>query len=103
MKRELLDLLVCPGCKGRLDCETIRADGAEIEEGTLRCGACKADFPIRFGVPRMVPAALSPSERATARAFGAEWKMLDELAEVSRDEFRSYLEPLSPVDLRGLA
>src|SRR5262245_5563019 len=103
MKPALLDLLVCPACRGRLDCEPTLVDGPEIEEGTLRCGGCRAAYPIRAGVPRMVPAALTSSERATAHAFGTEWKMLAELSDVFRDEFRSYLEPLSPADLRGLA
>ena len=103
MKPELLDLLVCPGCRGRLACETARTDGPEIEEGTLRCDACRTTFPIRGGVPRMVPGELTHPERATARAFGTEWKMLNELSDVFRDEFRSYIEPLAPSDLRGLA
>ena len=103
MKPELLDVLVCPSCAGALRCETASAAGAEIDEGTLHCAGCGATFPIRGGVPRMVPASLTSPERATARAFAGEWKMLAELSDVFRAEFRSYLEPLSPADLRGLA
>jgi uncharacterized protein YbaR (Trm112 family) len=34
MKSELLDLLVCRGCRRRLACETVRSDRPESEEGT---------------------------------------------------------------------
>ena len=102
MKQELLDLLVCLRCRGRLRHEPTRTDGREIVDGTIHCMACGATFPVRDGVPRMVPDGLSSRERATARAFGQEWKTLSELSAVSHDEFASYIEPLSPADLRGL-
>ena len=50
----------------------------------------------------MVPAALAPSERATARAFGEQWKILSGLSGVFRAEFQSYLDPLSVSELTGL-
>ena len=71
-------------------------------EGALRCAACGSDFPIRGGVPRLIPEALSRAERATARAFGQQWKMLGELSDVFRAEFQSYLDPLPVSELRGL-
>ena len=103
MKPALLDLLVCPRCRGRLGCEATRSHGSEIEEGTLRCDACRTSFPIRAGIPRMLTGELSRTEQATAHAFGTEWKMLPELSDVFRDEFQSYIDPLSPTDLRGLS
>ncbi len=50
----------------------------------------------------MHPQALTPPEGATARAFGTEWKTLSGLPEVFHAEFRSYFEPLSPIELKDL-
>jgi SAM-dependent methyltransferase len=98
----VLELLVCPTCHGALACEARERDGDEVLEGQLRCTACGARFPIRGGIPRLLPPDLSPPERATSRAFEIQWRMLHALSDVHRDEFRSYLTPLAPEDLRGL-
>jgi len=39
MKSRLLELLVCPSCKGGLKCE-IYEESSEIEEGLLICRRC---------------------------------------------------------------
>ncbi|HET7875325.1 MAG TPA: methyltransferase domain-containing protein [Methylomirabilota bacterium] len=103
MKTSLLEYLACPRCRGALRCDALRADGDEVLEGTLGCAACAAAFPIRGGIPRILPDALSARERATSRAFGAQWKMLAGLSTVFRAEFQSYLDPLPASELRGLA
>ena len=103
MKPALLDFLVCPGCGGALQCTPSREHGGEVEEGTLGCVPCRAQFPVRAGIPRMLPAGLSVPEQATARAFETQWKMLAKLSSAFRDEFRSYLQPLAPGDLQGLS
>ncbi len=54
MKRNLLDILRCPECKGELDL-TVEEEKEEIEEGTLHCGACDIDYPIEDGIPNMLP------------------------------------------------
>ncbi|MDQ3816840.1 MAG: hypothetical protein M3362_03990, partial [Acidobacteriota bacterium] len=48
------------------------ADGARREErhiraGTLVCGRCRSDYPIKDGIPRMIPEKLRESEREDAR------------------------------------
>lgn len=101
MKPGLLDYLVCLRCGCALACEPERVEGAEVVEGTLRCAACHAGFPIRGGVPRMLPAALSVPERATSRAFGRQWQILSGLSPVLRTEFQSYLDPLPASALAG--
>ena len=109
MKLELLRYLACPDCGSALDCAAARSEalapGAppEVLEGTLRCRRCAAAFPVRAGVPRMLPGALSNPERATAHAFGTQWQILSELSEVFRAEFQSYLEPCPVGELEGLA
>jgi len=46
LDEELLEILVCPQCKGEL----------EYDEGssTLTCAACELRFPIREGIPIML-------------------------------------------------
>jgi SAM-dependent methyltransferase len=102
LKPGLLDHLVCLRCEGTLTCETRRADGLEVLEGELRCTRCAAAYPIRGGVPRLLPEGLSAPERATSRAFGEQWKILANVSAHARAEFQSYLDPLPAADLAGL-
>jgi uncharacterized protein YbaR (Trm112 family) len=67
MKPRLLELLVCPGCKGDLTLVTERATASEIASGNLDCAACRAVYPIVDGIPRFV------SRDAYAASFGDEW------------------------------
>jgi SAM-dependent methyltransferase len=102
VKPALLEFLACPRCAGVLISKSERSEGGEVLEGTLGCVACRASFPIRGGIPRILPDALSTRERATSRAFGAQWKMLAALSGVFRAEFQSYLDPLPASELQGL-
>jgi uncharacterized protein YbaR (Trm112 family) len=55
MRRKLLDILCCPVCKGDLTLIVIDENEKEIAEGTLRCDACRADYPIHEGIPNLLP------------------------------------------------
>lgn len=70
MKIKLLEILVCPHCKGDL---TLRAnDGAaadEIIDGALRCEKCAKDYPISNGIPRFV------EMDNYASSFGYQWNL----------------------------
>ena len=46
ISRELLDILVCPKCKGELSL-TEKGDG-------LNCGRCILMYPIKDGIPVML-------------------------------------------------
>ena len=67
MKTTALDVFVCPACRGRLDLRVRAKLGAEILEGRLICGDCRASYPISGGVPRFVP------DDAYAGSFGYQW------------------------------
>lgn len=41
----LLALLACPVCKGPLT----------QQDAALRCAACKRDYPVKDGIPDLVP------------------------------------------------
>jgi uncharacterized protein YbaR (Trm112 family) len=55
MKRTLMDILCCPVCKGDLALRVDKEDEKEILEGGLYCAACKMDYPIREGIPNLLP------------------------------------------------
>jgi uncharacterized protein YbaR (Trm112 family) len=67
MKPRLLELLVCPACKGDLTLRTDSTSGAEIETGALACAPCQAAYPIVRGIARFV------AQDAYAESFGDEW------------------------------
>jgi len=68
LDHRLIDLLVCPLCKGPLE---MRRD-AELRPTDLLCRADRLAFPIRDGIPVMleseavpidgIPAAVSPAQ-----------------------------------------
>jgi uncharacterized protein YbaR (Trm112 family) len=56
---KILDILVCPVCKGPLILQRERAE--------LVCSPCRLAYPIRDGIPVMLPEearALPPEEEA---------------------------------------
>jgi len=55
MKRSLMDILCCPVCKGDLSLHVDAEDTKEVLEGTLRCAACRVDYPIHEGIPNLLP------------------------------------------------
>ena len=55
MRRDLMDLLCCPVCKGDLTLEVRSEGGGEVLEGTLRCAKCAVEYPIADGIPDLLP------------------------------------------------
>jgi hypothetical protein len=39
--REVLEMIVCPACRGRLS----------LEQGCIRCVECRKSYPIEDGIP----------------------------------------------------
>jgi SAM-dependent methyltransferase len=56
MTPELISILQCPTCRAD-ELRTPDGTGADSppETGTIRCEACGATYPIRFGVPVLMP------------------------------------------------
>ncbi len=100
-----LDLLACPICHGDL----VLSDGAPEDDGhvmvgELRCGGCGQIFPIRGGIPRLLP---DPTQRSaqrdeTAHRFGYEWNefsdfdLAEEVASMA-----TWFQPRALEDLAG--
>jgi len=55
MKKELMEILVCPVCKGKLELSVTEENGQEIVSGSLACPACGVDYPIVDTIPHLLP------------------------------------------------
>ncbi len=44
--QDLLDILVCPACKGKVE---LKPDGS-----ALKCVECRRVYPVKNGIPAMV-------------------------------------------------
>jgi uncharacterized protein YbaR (Trm112 family) len=55
MKRELIDILACPVCQGKLELDTESEEGGEVITGTLHCLKCDVSYPIVEGIPNLLP------------------------------------------------
>ncbi len=58
MKRDLMDILACPVCKGELELKVTKEEGDEVVEGTLECKACNESYPIEDTIPNLLPPSL---------------------------------------------
>ena len=55
MKKKLMEILVCPVCKGELKLAIERENGDEIITGSLYCAKCGVTYPIKEGIPHLLP------------------------------------------------
>jgi uncharacterized protein YbaR (Trm112 family) len=55
MKRQLMDILCCPVCKGELVLKVRTENEKEIIEGELHCSACRVIYPVHEGIPDLLP------------------------------------------------
>ena len=56
MQPELADILACPVDKAPLALAVKQTvDGDDVIAGTLACASCGAAYPIRGGVPNLLP------------------------------------------------
>ncbi len=58
MRRKLMDILVCPMCRGELILKVEVEHDGEIVEGSLTCKACNETYPIEDTIPNMLPPSL---------------------------------------------
>lgn len=101
MKPRLLELLVCPACKGDLALQADHVTDGEIITGSLACAPCGLAYPVAAGIPRFT------GQDAYAESFGDEWHrfrtvQIDSLngTTESEDGFRRKTG-LTPEELRG--
>ncbi|MFC1897138.1 methytransferase partner Trm112 [Chloroflexota bacterium] len=55
MKRELMDILVCPMCKEKLELSVEEENEQEIVSGSLYCPKCNERYSIVDTIPNLLP------------------------------------------------
>ena len=55
MKKELMDILACPVCKGELELSVEEENEKEVVSGTLYCAKCDVHYPIVDTIPNLLP------------------------------------------------
>jgi uncharacterized protein len=55
MRRDLLEILACPVCKGDLTIEIFEENEKEIVTAKLQCKTCLEIYPVEEGIPNMLP------------------------------------------------
>ncbi len=104
MKAKLTDYLACPDCKSHLDCTAFGVDDdlpwLEILEGLLTCATCHKEYPIRQGVPCLLPAVEQLEEVTnTVEGFGYEWSTFNDQIQDSymtgKNNFLDFIYPIT--------
>jgi len=55
MKKDLIDIICCPTCKGDLELTIEKEEKREIIEGKFYCKKCKIIYKIDDGIPNLLP------------------------------------------------
>lgn len=55
MKKDLMEILACPVCKGPLELRVEEEEGDEVITGSLFCAACDESYPIEDTIPNLLP------------------------------------------------
>lgn len=55
MKRELMDILACPVCKGNLELAVVEESADEVVSGSLYCSKCDVRYLIMDSIPNLLP------------------------------------------------
>lgn len=55
MKKELMEILACPVCKGELELGVETEEGNEVIKGSLVCHTCDETYPIDDAIPNLLP------------------------------------------------
>ena len=55
MKKEWMDILACPICKGKLELSIEKENDQEVVTGFLYCPNCAQHYPIVDTIPNLLP------------------------------------------------
>lgn len=112
MKPRLAPLLACPACGEDLTLRPTRTrkiptwqahwepgerpDTLDVLEGSLGCAVCAVEYPIRDGIPHLLPPRVSAGP-----GTGHRWTEFSAAVPQYEENFRELLAPLQPGDLMG--
>lgn len=55
MRKDLVDILCCPTCKEDLELKVDKEENGDIITGSFTCKKCKNTYPIKDGIPNLLP------------------------------------------------
>ena len=55
MKKDMIDILCCPTCKGELTLKVEKEEKDEIIKGSFNCKKCNCIYEIEDGIPNLLP------------------------------------------------
>ncbi|MBN1376139.1 MAG: methytransferase partner Trm112 [Dehalococcoidia bacterium] len=55
MKESIMEIIVCPVCKGPLELSVSENNSGDIIKGSLFCRKCNQSYPIQDGIPNLLP------------------------------------------------
>ena len=55
MKKELMEILACPVCKGELELRVEVEERDDVITGSLVCHRCDETYPIDDSIPNLLP------------------------------------------------
>jgi uncharacterized protein YbaR (Trm112 family) len=55
MRKDLMDILACPMCKGELTLTIDEEQGDDVVRGSLFCAKCNERYPIEDCIPNLLP------------------------------------------------
>ncbi|MDD5647541.1 MAG: methytransferase partner Trm112 [Dehalococcoidia bacterium] len=55
MKESIMEIIVCPVCKGPLDLKVDEKNDGEITSGSLFCAKCNCTYLIKDSIPNLLP------------------------------------------------
>ncbi|MGD0856070.1 MAG: methytransferase partner Trm112 [Dehalococcoidia bacterium] len=59
MKESIMEIIVCPVCKGPLELSVTERKDGEIFSGTLLCRKCAHSYPIQESIPNLLPPSIN--------------------------------------------
>jgi len=65
MRKDMMDILACPVCKGPLTLNAMKEEGDEVVTGSLHCAQCNETYPIEDTIPNLLPPDLRKSMEAS--------------------------------------
>ena len=68
MRKDMMEILVCPVCKGTLTLTVTKEDANEVVEGSLFCAKCNETYPINDTIPNLLPPDLRRAMEAGKKA-----------------------------------
>jgi SAM-dependent methyltransferase len=101
MRLEALNYFACPDCGGSLSTEQAADKEGHIMSGELVCADCHRRFPIRDGVPVLLPRDVDEVKIETAARFAEEWTHWSDLRDYYEQEFFAWVAPLASADFAG--